>query len=186
LLSEGVDEDRAVTIAQASAGDLDRARLLAEDPTFLDRVRLWQSVPARLDGTGSVGGGLARALIEAIELALEPLRDRQARDLAQLVDEAEQLGERGLPGRKEIVDHQNREVRRWRTDELRSGLGVLARAYRDRLAERLGDPERARDATEASARAVGLITEAAESLVRNPNETLLLEGLFIRLANLES
>jgi hypothetical protein len=36
----------------------------------------------------------------------------------------------------------------------------------------------------ASAAAVGLITDAAESLPRNPNEALLLQSLFLRLAAL--
>ena len=36
----------------------------------------------------------------------------------------------------------------------------------------------------AAVAAVGLITEAAESLPRNPNETLLLQSLFVRLGAL--
>lgn len=37
---------------------------------------------------------------------------------------------------------------------------------------------------QAAATAVGLITEAAQALPRNPNETLLLQSLFVRLAAL--
>ena len=40
-----------------------------------------------------------------------------------------------VPGRKDVVDRQHREERRWRTDELRAGLAILSRAYRDRLAD---------------------------------------------------
>ncbi len=96
------------------------------------------------------------------------------------------MGERGLPGRKEIVEQHQREERRFRTDALRAGLGVLARSYRgvvvaaaDAGAVTVGDPE-----VRGAADAVGLITEASESLVRNPNEALLLQSLFVRLASL--
>ena len=83
-----------------------------------------------------------------------------------------------MPGRKDVVDRQHREERRWRTDELRAGLGILARAYRDRLVRRdaLDGPALAR-----CGRAVELITDAAASLEHNPNETLLLESLLVRL-----
>jgi hypothetical protein len=36
----------------------------------------------------------------------------------------------------------------------------------------------------SAAAAVGLITETAEALPRNPNEALLLQSLFVRLASL--
>ena len=45
----------------------------------------------------------------------------------------------------------------------------------------VGDPD-----VRGAADAVGLITDAAESLVRNPNEALLLQSLFVRLAALAS
>ena len=99
-----------------------------------------------------------------------------------------------MPGRKEVADRQHREERRWRTDELRAGLGVLARAYRDRLADAApaagaaGAAGTAGTGTGDEARgfgaAVDLVTEAAASLRRNPNETLLLEALLVRLGRL--
>ena len=95
------------------------------------------------------------------------------------------MGERGLPGRKEIVDQHQREERRFRTDALRAGLGVLARAYRTRVtrARRGGSPWAILDVRSA-AEAVGLITEVAQALPRNPNESLLVQSLFVRLAAL--
>ena len=63
---------------------------------------------------------------------------------------------------------------------------MLARAYRGRVvravdvtAVAVGDQD-VRSAVEA----VGLITETAEALPRNPNETLLVQSLFLRLAAL--
>ena len=87
-----------------------------------------------------------------------------------------------------MQDRQHREERRWRADELRAGLAVLARAYRDRLAEAFApgtegsprSPVHTIDARGCEA-AVGLVTATAAALLRNPNETLLLEALLVRL-----
>ena len=111
--------------------------------------------------------------------------------------EAEATGERGVPGRKDVTDRQHREERRWRADEIRTGLGVLARAYRDRLADAVSGPGSvAAPSTVGRAggptadevlgyeKAIALVTEAAAALRRNPNETLLLEALLVRLGQL--
>ena len=178
LRGNGVAAEQAAIVAAGAGGDLDRARLLAHDSGYAARLELWRSIPARLNGDGSVAGGLARALLESIDGALGPLREQHAAALEELSAQAEALGERSVPGRKDVVDRQHREERRFRTDELRAGLGILARAYRDRLG--VGD------ALDAAAlgrcgRAVELITDAAASLEHNPNETLLLESLLVRL-----
>ena len=197
LASRGTDAERARSIAEGSAGDLDRARLLAEDPSYAERLALWRSVPGRLDGHGATAGTLARELLAATEAALAPLRAEHAAALEAMEADAKAMGERGVPGRKDVVDRQHREERRWRTDELRTGLGVLARAYRDRLADALGAggadgglsatrdmvvsrPDEARGYAEA----VALVGEAVAGLKRNAQETLLLEALFVRLARL--
>ena len=118
---------------------------------------------------------------------MEPLRVAHAREIESLTAAAKEMGERGLPGRKEIVEQHQREERRFRTDALRAGLGVLARHLprpgRRRRARRapstVGDPD-----VRSAAAAVGLITETAQALPRNPNEALLLQSLFVRLAAL--
>ena len=111
------------------------------------------------------------------------MRDHNTDELARLEAESESLGERSVPGRRDVLDRHHREERRWRTDEIRAGLGVLARAYRDRLVHAVAladaDPaeiDRCRRATDA-------ITAAALSLERNPNESLLLESLLVRLGS---
>ena len=186
LVGRGVERDRSELIAEGAGGDLDRARLLAEDSGYAARLALWRSVPATLDGHGATAGALARALLESADSALEPLRAGHAEELRRLADEAEAMGERGLPGRKEITDRQHREERRWRTDEIRAGLGVLARAYRDRLADAVASPTEGRliDEVRGFDAAIGLITETNGNLQRNPNETLLLEALLVRLGQL--
>ena len=60
-------------------------------------------------------------------------------------------------------------------DELRFGLATLQGVYRDALT--------AGDAPGLDA--VAAITEAAEALLRNPNETLLLQALLLRLPPLQ-
>jgi DNA polymerase-3 subunit delta' len=178
LRASGVPAEQAAIVAAGAGGDLDRARLLVHDSGYAARLELWRSIPARLNGDGSVAGGLARALLESIDGALGPLREQHAASLEELSEQAESLGERAVPGRKDVVDRQHREERRFRTDELRAGLGILARAYRDRLGtgESLDAP-----ALALCGRAVALITDAAASLEHNPNETLLLESLLVRL-----
>lgn len=210
LEARGTDASHARLVAEGAAGDVERARLLAEDPGFAHRLALWRSVPSRLDGHGAVAGALARELLAETEAALGPLRARHAAELEVLEADAKAMGERGAPGRKEVLDRQHREERRWRTDELRTGLGVLARAYRDRLVDAVtatpaspgapvpgtgagGAGERPRSRgparpgeAKAYGRGVVLTTEAAAALRRNPQETLLLEALFVRLARLDA
>jgi hypothetical protein len=75
------------------------------------------------------------------------------------------------------VGRQKRELRRLRDDELRFGLATLSRVYRDSAltASEAGLPVDA--AMDATAR----ITGATGDLVRNPNETLLLQALLLDL-----
>ena len=78
-------------------------------------------------------------------------------------------------GRTRLADQHKRQLRRYRTDELRAGLEVVAGAYRDQLADRTAhDPV-------AAVAAVTAVHEAIEALDRNVNETLLLQALLLRL-----
>ncbi len=62
----GLDPTLAESIASASAGRPDRARLLVDDPGFLARQERWRSVPARLDGTGVTVAAIAvRAVVRS-------------------------------------------------------------------------------------------------------------------------
>jgi DNA polymerase-3 subunit delta' len=182
LTAGGTDPERAVLVAEGAGGDLERARLLATDEGFAARIELWRAVPSRLDGHGATAGALSRQLLGGVDAALEPLRAHHAEEMAALEAEAASMGERGVPGRQEVVDRHKREDRRWRADELRNGLGVLARTYRDRMAGAFdGDSAGAGGTVMGCEAAISLINEAAASLQRNPNETLLLEALLVRL-----
>lgn len=193
LVERGTDPARARLVAEGAGGNVERARLLAEDPGFADRLALWRSIPARLDGRGAAAAALAREVLAATDGALGPLRAEHEAEVAAAEAEAKTLGERGVPGRKELLDRHHREERRWRTEELRTGLGVLARAYLERLtdsaaapaADAVGNAGSWRpDVAKGDAAAVAVVSDAAMALRRNAQETLLLESLFVRLGRL--
>lgn len=200
LVARGVQPERAELVAEGAGGDLERARLLAEDDDYGRRLELWRSIPGRLDGHGATVAAAVRSILDSSEAALAPVRAEHERELQRLAEQAEALGERGIPGRREVVERHNREERRWRTDELRAGMAVLARAYRDRILDALraagsvGQPTAPGDGRPGGApseirsyeTAVDLITAAAAALIRNPNESLLLEALLVRLGRLDA
>ena len=93
-------------------------------------------------------------------------------EIAEIAAREEEYGTRGS-GRRVLEERHRREIRLLREDELRLGLATLAARYRDRLID-APDPE---PIVAACAR----ITAASEALVRNPNEALLLEALFLDL-----
>jgi DNA polymerase-3 subunit delta' len=185
LQGRGVSVEVAAVVADSSGGNPERARVMIEDPEVAARAALWSSVPDELNDTGVVAAELARGLLASAERAVEPLRAEHARELERLTAEAAEFGEKVLPGRKEITERHQREERRWRTDALRAGLGALARAYRDRMtAQAVGGDAGAGVHAQAAADAVRLITEVAQALPRNPQETLLLQSLLVRLGAL--
>jgi DNA polymerase-3 subunit delta' len=184
LTGRGVPADMAAVVADSSGGNPGRARVMVDDPDVAARSALWASVPEQLTGSGETAAQLARLVLESAEKAVEPLRTEHARQIERLTAEAKEMGERGLPGRKEILEHHQREERRWRTDALRAGLGALARAYGGRVVGGVGTVPIGDMEARAAVDAVSLITETTRALPRNPNEALLLQSLFARLGSL--
>jgi len=187
LVAQGVDADLAAEMALAAGGSVDRARLLVDDESFAARRALWRDVPTRLDGTGATAAQLAAELLASAEEAVEPLRALHRSEMEALAEQAESSGERGVPGRKDIEEHHHREERRWRADEIKAGLGVLAAAYRDRLvaevtSARPSGPGRVGERVHELSGAVGFVEGVCVEMVRNPNESLMLEALLVRLS----
>lgn len=176
LIADRVDPALAAAVAEAAGGNLDRARLLADDPGFLERRAAWAAVPSRLDGTGAAVAVVAEELLGRIDAVADPLAARQAVELAELDEAAERYGDtRGVGGRRtKLAERHRRELRRLRTDELRFGLAVVEAAYRDALRE--GAPAR------ACVEAIAAVDAAARELLRNPTEALFLQALFVRLS----
>ena len=174
LVAGGADPEAAALVADAASGDLDRARLLAADPGLAARRDAFHRLPTRLDGHGASVMAATDELLGLIDAAAQPLKERQADEAAELDRRAAQVGER-RGDRKDVEERHKRELRRHRTDELKSGLVALAAAYRDRLADgTLPDPA-------GGVTAVRIVHDAIEALERNPNERLVLESLLLRL-----
>ena len=189
LVDRGVDPEHADSVAEASGGRLDRARLLVGDPGFVARQQQWRSVSSRLDGTGAVAADVATELLSSVDEALAPLREQHAQELAALAEQADLVGAKGIPGRKQVEDAHRREERRWRTDDLRFGLAALAESYRDRLVATAGAEGGATGhgaGTEArrAVHQVEAIREASLALERNANEALLMDALMIELSGM--
>ena len=180
LVTRGVDAERAVELAAASAGRIGRAGRLAADPQALQRRNAWRSLPERLDAFGATVASCVDELVDLLDGATANLEERQRAELADMTSRAAEAGHKSLPGRAQIEERQRREVRRWRTEELQAGLSALAGAYRDEMAG-----ARSRTGIAAAGQAVALIGQASAALVRNPNERLLLQALLSRLARLE-
>jgi DNA polymerase-3 subunit delta' len=193
LEAAGVDVPRARELAIAAGGRLDRARLLAADPEFQARRAAWHGVPARLDGTGGTAARVADELVAFLESSVEPLRLRQAAELAEAAERNARASEIVAQGRtakraskaalnaglKDMEDRHRREQRRQRTDELRAGLATLAGAYRERL---VGASDTSRRI--AAIDAIREIDRVVRTLEYNPGELLLLQALLSRLGQI--
>lgn len=179
LIAEGHPQAAAHAAAAASAGNVDRARVLATDDGLAGRLAAFDAMPGRIDGSGATACILAAeisALADQAAAFLGPIHDSELRALEARVAVS---GERGS-GRKSMEERHKREVRRYRTDELRSGLSTMAGAYRDAL----GSGTTARP--DAAVRAVSRIHQSLEALERNPNEALLLQSLLLELPSLSA
>ncbi|MEM9516224.1 MAG: hypothetical protein AAGA42_15345 [Actinomycetota bacterium] len=170
LVAEGVAPAAASAAARGALGDLDRARVLANDPDLSARRTAFAAAPHELDGTGAVAMRTARQLLDMIDDAAAPMTARHAAEIDAFEEQTQQLG-RAAGGRKPLDDRHRRELRRHRTDELRAGLAAMAATYRD-TATNGGTTD-----VDGCAAAISRIGGAIEALERNPNERLLLEAL---------
>lgn len=174
LVSEGVDENTARSVALIASGNLDRARILASDPLVVERTEAFASVPHRLDDTGATVMTIVDELFEHIEKATEALTIQQQRDLAALEERVALTGERGS-GRKALQDQHKRQTRKFRTDELRSGLAAIASTYHHLVLDNPIGQEAVRY-TEALSK----IAKASSSLSLNANDELAIQALLLQ------
>ena len=177
LSAEGADATTATAAARSAAGNLDRARVLVSDPDLAGRRERFASVPRRLDGTGARAAAIADEIGAMADQAAARLSGVHEAEVAELEARIASTGERGS-GRKTLEDRHKREIRRYRTDELRSGLAVIAGVYRDAAVAGTGvHPE-------VYVHAVERVHVALDALERNPNEILLLQHLLLELPSL--
>lgn len=175
LVNEGFPTDLARSIAPGARGSLQRARLLAQDPGYAARREAFARVPHELDGSGHRATNLVADLTARIDAAATPLEEIFEKELDDLKARIKISGERGS-GKKDLEDSQKRRRRKHVTDELRSGLAVVAGVYRDAMshvhnAHRIGEFAAAVDDIHSTMGRLGL----------NVNEELLLQALFLRL-----
>ena len=175
LLTEGINPAGAMVASKAALGNLDRARVLATDPALAERRKAFLGAPGQLDGTGAVAMRLAGELLALIDAAAAPLATKHETEIVDLDARIKEHGERGS-GKKQLEDRHKRELRRHRTDELRSGLATLASVYRDQALAST-KPGSGHFDIEGCADAVAQIHRALKTMERNPNERLLLESL---------
>ena len=177
LIAEGSDPAKAEAAAMSAAGNLDRARVLGSDPGLARRREAFAAIPRRIDGTGAAAVAAADDMSRLADEAAAVLTPIHAKELADLEARVAAMGERGS-GRKTLEERHKREVRRYRTDELRSGLGVIAGEYRTAAVAGVGiHPE-------VYVHAVARVHVSLEALERNPNEALLLQHLLLDLPSI--
>jgi DNA polymerase-3 subunit delta' len=185
LVSLGADPGAAEKLSIMAQGSSVRALTLLEDPGAVVRYDMWRSVLGTLDDSGSTVADLVDRLLAACDESSEVLRGQQAADVEALAKMNAVTGEPASRGRKQLEERHHREERRWRTDELRAGLAALSGACRDRLLEILAGRDFAAGTGASGLLAsIDSISAASRSLVRNPNETLLLQALLIKLSGL--
>ena len=119
-------------------------------------------------------------LLGLIDDAAAPLTAQHAREVADMDAQLAATGAR-KGGKKALEDRHKREVRRHRTDELRSGLSAIASVYRDELIANssLHRPQVYVDA-------VALLHDSIARLALNVNEALLLRDVIWRLPSLNT
>ena len=177
LVADGVPDEAARLAAIGAGGRMDRARLLALDEGFVARQDRWRAIPECLDGSGATVSVLAAELLAAADELVDVIKEQQGAEMQLLIEESTRFGERRVAGRQAIEERHRREQRRVRTDEIRAGLAILATVYRSRLEGGRLPSNRVQGVTDALSR----IDAASASLVRNPNELLLLQNLLIEL-----
>jgi DNA polymerase-3 subunit delta' len=178
LCNEGVEQGVAIAAAHVAAGNLPRARLLAADERLSHRQEAFASVPYRLDGAGSTVANIVDELVDRIDEASAPLVEQQALELKDLEARVSLTGERGS-GRKALQDRHKRQLRKFNTDELRSGLATVAATYHAQIIAQPPHPD-----ADKYMDAVHRIHKTMGSLGLNVNEKLALQALFLQCPSL--
>ena len=165
-------------VVQFVANNVYRERHLANDPHFAHRQEAFAQIPYKLDGSGATVALIVDEIFELIEQATTPLIAEQKKELEELEARVTLTGERGS-GRKALQDRHKRQIRKFNTDELRSGLSTIAGTYHALIVSEAQylDESKYHDAIHRIHKAMG-------SLGLNVNEELLLQSLFLHCPSL--
>jgi DNA polymerase III subunit delta' len=165
-------------VVQFASINLHRERLLANDPHLAQRQETFANIPYKLDGSGATVTEIVDEIFELIEQASAPLLEQHKVELEELEARVALTGERGS-GRKALQDRHKRQLRKFSTDELRSGLSTVASTYHALIVSDVQhhDEVKYHDAIHRIHKAMG-------SLGLNVNEELLLQALFLQCPSL--
>lgn len=178
LLGLGVPLDKAQRIVQLSAGSLQRALEIYSDEELKVGMELWMQIPDLLVPEISRIISLVDRLLEIVNLVERRRIVEQKKEISDLEKIAESLGVKKKTLTDKAEARHKRELRRIRTRELRAGLLLFERQYRDQLI--LGDPSPGK--VEQALFAIREIEVAQIQFRRNANEFLILVALLTRLA----
>ncbi len=170
LVSQSLtDENHAEVLARAAGGSQRRAQLLATDEGFDRRHSFWQQAPSRCGTTGADACALTSELQGMLEEALKPVVAEHDQQIAEEKEMETQFHIR-VGDRKAREARQRRELRHFREEELRWGFSVLAETYKSDLGY-----------GSVISEVMERLREVQTELIRNPNETLMLQNLFRNL-----
>jgi DNA polymerase-3 subunit delta' len=178
LHKEGIPIDVATRAARSAGGNLDRARILVSDVALAQRQAAFAEVPFQLDGSGASVIKAVETVNQLLERAADPLLARHETEVEALETRVKMVGERGS-GRRALAEAHKRQLRKFKTDELREGLALIAAEYHKVVTslQQGVDPL-------IYERAIHDVHEAITSLSFNVNETLLLHALFAKCPSL--
>ena len=165
-------------VVQFAANNAYREQLLANDPKYAHRQEAFANIPYKLDGSGATVALIVDEIFELIEQATVPLIAEQKKELDELEARVSLTGERGS-GRKALQDRHKRQLRKFNTDELRSGLSTIAGTYHALIVSETQFPDEPNYHD-----AIHRIHKAMGSLALNVNEELLLQSLFLHCPSL--
>ena len=179
LQSEGIDGETAKRSAKSAGGSFTRARILATDAALAQRQAAFAAVPYQLDGSGAAVAKAVETVNGLIERAAEPLLSQQEAELEALEDRVKLVGERGS-GRRALAEMHKRQLRKFKTDELREGLTLIAAEYHKVVVSLQDGVDPA-----IYANAVHDVHDAISAMSLNVNESLLLHALFAKCPSLQ-
>jgi len=178
LVTEGVHRETATRAAKSAGGSLVRARILVTDSALAERQAAFAAVPYQLDGSGAAVARAVENVTALIERAAEPLLAQQEAELEALEQRVKLVGERGS-GRRVLAEQHKRQLRKFKTDELREGLALIAAEYHKVVVSLQDGVDPA-----IYERAVHEVYDAALAMSLNVNEVLLLHALFAKCPSL--
>lgn len=181
-----IENERAEEISKASLGNLKRARMLIDDPEFSDRVEFWRQVPTRCGVSGYEASRVAHEILELIKKAQAPLFSMHKKELEQQTDEMKQFS-LSETSKTALESRHRREIRQFREQEIRWGFSVLADSYWQKF-DVIQNGMEGRNADDtilvSLSDTLSRLRTLQSEMKRNPNETLMLQNLFINLPSI--